>query len=209
MKRRIRLKPRFWVILAVIVLGSVILLSPQKTKEEPIEFTYCVEPAEVIELEAVELIESDVHYLDIPLSCELQDELYEACKEFGVEFFTMVALIERETKFTNVMGDGGESYGYCQIQPKWWYGLMNEIGATDLKVPKDNFRTGCAIMAKLLNKYGSVEGALVAYNQGYYNGYSTNYSRDIMANAKKYREEKCHSQSAKMEAAKKKIYKSM
>jgi hypothetical protein len=99
----------------------------------------------------------------------------------------MVALIDRETKFRNVIGDNGNSYGYCQIQPKWWYDLMLEIGATDLNVPKDNFRTACAIMSGLTKTYKSTEGALVAYNTGSYKGKSTAYSREIMANAERYR----------------------
>ena len=117
----------------------------------------------------------------------MQEELYEASEEFGVDYYIMVALIDRETNFRNVCGDGGDSYGYCQIQPKWWYGLMADIGATDLNVPKDNFRTACAIMAQLTEKHHSIEGALVAYNQGNYYGSSTPYSREVIANAERYR----------------------
>lgn len=127
------------------------------------------------------------YILDIPLSCELQEELHNACVEFGVDYYIMVALIERETNFRNVQGDNGRSYGYCQIQPRWWYGLMCEIGATDLNVPKDNFRTACAIMSGLTKTYNSTEGALVAYNRGSYKGKSTSYSREIIANAERYR----------------------
>ena len=117
----------------------------------------------------------------------MQKELYEASEEFGVDYYIMVALIDRETDFRNVAGDGGDSYGYCQIQPKWWYGLMTEIGATDLTVPRDNFRTACAIIAQLTEKHDSIEGALVEYNQGYYNGSSTSYSREIIENAERYK----------------------
>lgn len=43
---------------------------------------------------------------------------------------------------------------------------MDEIGTSDLTDPKDNFRTGCAIIAKLSNTYGTIEDALTAYNTG-------------------------------------------
>ena len=148
--------------------------------EETTNFVECVETV-------VEVPEEKSFILDIPLSCELQTELHEATEEFGVDYYTMIALIDKETKFQNIMGDGGDSYGYCQIQPKWWYGLMVEIGATNLNVPKDNFRTACAIMAKLTEKHNSIEGALVEYNQGYYEGSSTKYSRDIIENAARYK----------------------
>ena len=185
-KRRISIKPRFWVILAVIVVICILIEGCGQTQEETPKMDECVEV--VYDTPAVAEIPAEKDYiLDIPLSCELQEELHEASEEFGVDYYIMVALIDRETDFRNVYGDGGNSYGYCQIQPKWWYGLMSEIGATDLNVPKDNFRTACAIMAQLTEKYHSIEGALVAYNQGNYYGKSTSYSREIIANAERYR----------------------
>ena len=167
-KRRRNIKPRFWVILGVVIISSIGLLVNAQKEEEIIAPTECVTVAE-------EPAEKD-YILDIPLSSELQTELHDACEEFGVDYYIMVALIDRETKFRNVIGDNGNSYGYCQIQPKWWYGLMTEIGATDLNIPKDNFRTACAIMSGLTKVYVSTEGALVAYNIGSYKGKSTAYS---------------------------------
>lgn len=116
---------------------------------------------------------------DVPLDYELQDVLHSACEEFGVEYSLMLALIEQETLFQNITGDGGDSVGYCQIQKKWWHGLMDDIGAKDLKDPQDNFRTGCAILAELIDKYGNAEDALSAYNTG--NGGKTRYAQEVMA----------------------------
>lgn len=175
------MRSKIWLFLAVFVFCSVISCMGCNTKED--------EP-KTIEIAEVNVQAPIVkeYILDIPLSCGLQEELYGACEEFGVDYYIMIALIEKETRFTNVIGDGGASYGYCQIQPRWWSGLMAEIGATDLMIPKDNFRTACAIMAKLTRLYHTTEGALVAYNQGHYRGYSTQYSREIIANAEKYRQ---------------------
>ena len=185
-KRRIRFIARILVIVAMITFGGVHLWGIGQTQEEAPKMEECVDA--VYDMPAVAEIPAEKDYiLDIPLSCELQDELFEASEEFGVDYYIMVALIDRETDFRNVHGDGGNSYGYCQIQPKWWYGLMSDIGATDLNVPKDNFRTACAIMAQLTEKYHSVEGALVAYNKGNYYGSSTSYSREVIANAERYR----------------------
>lgn len=103
---------------------------------------------------------------DLPLSYTEQEALWEACQEFQVDHAIMLSLVERETNFRNIQGDGGDSIGYCQIQPRWWSGLMAEIGTEDLTDPEDNFRTACAIMAELTERYGSVEDALSAYNTG-------------------------------------------
>lgn len=47
-----------------------------------------------------------------PLPIDLQVMLYGACLEFQVEYELALAVIEQETRFTNVLGDDGESAGY-------------------------------------------------------------------------------------------------
>ena len=179
MKRR-RLKKRFWVVLAILILSIASCIGGCQKGKETAKIIEC-------DVASAECSQAKEHILAIPMEAELQEQLYEAAQEFGVDYYIMIALIDRETEFRNVFGDGGDSYGYCQIQPKWWYGLMVDIGATNLTNPRDNFRVACAIIAQLTEEYQSVEGALVAYNQGSYNGSSTEYSREIIANARRYR----------------------
>lgn len=121
---------------------------------------------------------------DIPLSYELQCALYGACVEFGVDYALALAVVEQETEFQNVVGDGGDSAGYMQIQRKWWGDLMTEIGTEDLRDPEDNFRTGCAILRHLMDKHGNVEDALSAYNTG--KPGDTRYSREVIEKIDKY-----------------------
>ncbi len=104
---------------------------------------------------------------DVPLSYELQEALHTACEEFGVRYELALAVIERETGFQDLTGDGGESVGYFQIQPRWWGDLMEQIEASDLADPVQNFRTGCAILAQLIGQYGCERDALTAYNSGH------------------------------------------
>lgn len=121
---------------------------------------------------------------DIPLSYELQAMLYGACMEYEVPYELALAVVEQETNFRNVTGDDGASVGFMQIQERWWSGLMEEIGTRDLTDPEDNFRTGCAIIRKLMDKHGSVEDALTAYNRG--KPGQSKYSRDVMERMQKY-----------------------
>lgn len=125
---------------------------------------------------------------EIPLSYTEQAELMSAAEEFGVDYHTMLGLIERETNFRNVSGDSGKASGYCQIWKVYWGELMREIGAEDLTVPKDNFRTACAIVSELTDRYGSLAGALTAYNRGSYDGRVTEYATSVLENAEKWRE---------------------
>ena len=129
--------------------------------------------------------QSESWYIEgIPLTYQEQEYLWDACNEFDVDYSLMLALIERETNFQNVTGDGGDSIGYCQIQPKWWSILMDEIGADDLTDPQDNFRTGCAIMSQLIDRYGTTECALSAYNSGSPN--PTDYATAVLYAANKW-----------------------
>lgn len=105
---------------------------------------------------------------DLPLDRELQKALWDACQEFGIDYALALAIIEQETNYSNILGDGGASVGFFQVQPRWWGELMERIGTDDLTDPVDNFRTGCAVLRELLLRYdGSVTDALTAYNSGH------------------------------------------
>lgn len=114
---------------------------------------------------------------DHPLSYELQTMLYGACLEFGVEFELALAVMEQETQFRNLMGDGGKAYGYFQVWPKWHKDRMEKLGVTDLMDPESNFRVACDFLSECINKYG-LERGLGYYNSG--EAKVTGYSREVM-----------------------------
>lgn len=123
---------------------------------------------------------------EIPLTPEEQHALRSACNEFDIPVHLALGLIEKETGFRNISGDGGRSQGYMQVQRRWWSGLMKEIGTENLRDPEDNFRTGCAILRTLLDKYnGDVPAALTAYNAGRDTG-SRSYASAVLRNAEAY-----------------------
>lgn len=132
------------------------------------------------------LLEQGYYRDDIPLTYLEQDFLHTAADEFGIDYYVMVALIEKETNFRNITGDGGSSTGYCQIQKRWWGDLMEEIGAEDLTQPYDNFRTAAAILAQHLERYGTMQDALTCYNTG--KPGRSQYASDILARAEHWRE---------------------
>ena len=203
MRRDERLQLVLWWTVMVMCLAFFIFAAWVTIVErrEPVEVVVVFEPVEISEpkmavaampIPATEaapagldpMVEDTYLQEDIPLSYELQSMLYGACLEFGVEYDLALAVIEQETRFQNVTGDGGDSQGYMQIQKKWWKDLMAEIGAEDLTDPEDNFRTGCAILRQLMDKYGTVEDALSAYNTG--KPGQTRYSRQVMEKVKNY-----------------------
>jgi len=124
----------------------------------------------------------------VPLSADDQLALFEACEEFEVDYFLMLGLINKETHFQNLIGDGGESFGYCQIQPKWWTGKMQEIGAQDLMTAKDNFRTACAIIKEMFCRYGcgNLTDVLTGYNANH--GGNSEYAEEVISYQESWQE---------------------
>lgn len=114
---------------------------------------------------------------DIPLSLELQAQLYGACLEFGVDYDLALAVVETESQYQNLVGDGGDSIGYMQIQPKWHKERMDALGVRDLTDSEGNFRVGCSLLTDLLEE-NTLEDALSIYNTGH--GGRTEYSQTVM-----------------------------
>lgn len=168
--------PELWYAYAVIawavcllVVAAVFLAKDARAHE-----TQQIPPRVIMEAE--ETVIGDEHMAalipetswfreDVPMEREVQKALYAACAETGLRYELMLAVVRKETDYRNVTGDGGESYGYCQIQPKWHEERMLRLGVADLMDPASNFRVACDYLAELLERY-ELPQALTAYNSG-------------------------------------------
>ena len=123
------------------------------------------DPLEAEKIEAALLAQG---YLSdaVPLSYTEQDLLRTTCEEYGVPYTFVLAVIERETQFQNIEGDGGAAVGYMQVQPKQHGDRMDRLGADNLRDPAQNFRVGVNFLAELLTRYEDPQKALMAYNMG-------------------------------------------
>ena len=98
----------------------------------------------------------------------------------------VMAMVEKESGGDQyAIGDDGRSLGLMQIQPKHHIKTMIALNSTDLFDVQENIRVGVAILKDLLNRYGSINAAIVAYNAGSYEGYITNYGYDVLARAER------------------------
>lgn len=121
---------------------------------------------------------------DVPLDDSLQLHIIEQAESYGIDPAIIVAMAWKESTYrADAIGDGGNSYGLCQIQPRWHYSRMQKLGCTDLLDPYQNVTVAIDYLCELLNRYGSTEAALTAYNRGSYNGTVTNYANTVMAKA--------------------------
>ena len=85
----------------------------------------------------------------------------------GVDPAIVKAIIQEESNGNpNAVGDGGESIGLMQIQPRWHQTKMEELGIVNLYDPQENVILGCSILSDLYDKYGNYEDALSVYDSG-------------------------------------------
>lgn len=165
--------------------------SPTQIHSRKVMGFFEAEPLPIIEVELVEEtppVEQDCFSDDIPLTYDEQDLLKKACEEFKIPYALALGLIEKETEFRNIIGDGGASTGYMQVQQKWHQNRMDRLGVTDLSEPYGNFRVGLDYLSELYGKYNDWNLALTVYNRGHYPGFITDYAKDVMKNYSRWQE---------------------
>lgn len=131
----------------------------------------------------------------------VQVYLWCLCEQRDIDYYMVVALIERESGYKwDATGDGGNSVGYMQIGKKWHKDRMFEEGVEDLLNPYGNIRVGLNFLQYLNKEYLDNSGAncvLMAYNMGESGArslwkegiYSTEYSREVLKRAEEIRQE--------------------
>lgn len=130
-------------------------------------------------------------FYDVPLSEELQLHIMAECDKHNIAPEIVIAMIEFESRYqADIIGDGGESFGLMQIQPKWHQWRMDKLGCTNLLDPFQNVTVGIDILAFLIGENADLYWVLMAYNAGpdkataWLNaGTYTNYATGVVARA--------------------------
>lgn len=191
------------VMLVAIVLAVIVAFDTAKaikeTASEPTSepvVTETIEPTQVPTettqpiteppvTEESKATEPPVILYDVPLSEDLQLHIIGLCEEHHIDPAIILAMCFRESSYNpSAIGDGGNSLGLMQIQPRWNMALMEQLGCLDLLDPYQNVTVGIAVLAGQLERYeGDLAKALVAYNQGHFNGTVTQYAKEVLAKA--------------------------
>lgn len=133
-----------------------------------------------------------VEYFDVPLDKELQDYIFKLCEEHNIEPALIIAMIEKESNYNaSAIGDGGNSLGLMQIQPRWNQDRMDILDCQNLLDPFQNVAVGIDLLGELFSKGNSVEWVLMAYNGGQSyanrkisNGEVSTYAKTVLSNSK-------------------------
>ena len=130
-----------------------------------------------------------------------QAYLWCICKEAGVDYYMVLALIERESGYQwDATGDSGKSKGLMQIQERWHTGRMEALGVEDLYNPYSNMLVGVNYLKEIQDRYLASSGiacVLMVYNMGepvannlWEDGiYSTDYANYILHRAQEIKQE--------------------
>lgn len=111
---------------------------------------------------------------------KMQIYTYIVCKNYGVRYELVIALIERESGYVfDKVGDDGHSMGYMQIYEDYHEDRMEKLNCTDLMNPYQNILVGVDYLAELIDKYGTQQDALTAYNYGQTGAYRHMWSKGI------------------------------
>ena len=206
--RRNRAKSILWAIVTVLMWAVVAVLMVKTFAEEshisgseyraqiakyaPTQAS--TEPnVERVEEQPVEEVEEtpSVALYDVPLDEELQLHIIEQAEARGIDPAIIMAMAYRESGFNaEAIGDGGDSYGLLQIQPRWHYARMERLGCADLLDPFQNVTVAVDYLAEQIDRYdGDVAKALVAYNQGHFKETITDYALAVLDMAAELRGE--------------------
>ena len=178
----------FLVFIAALVIVPIIgRADTGDIAEETTAATVCTTAEETTATEppaAPQPTEKVYTYFDCELSEDLQEFIFDLCEEKQIDPAIIVAMCWKESTYRpGAIGDGGNSLGLMQIQPRWHSKRMEKLGCPNLLDPYQNITVGVDYLCELLNRYGSIEKALTAYNRGSYSGTVTKYAKTVIATA--------------------------
>lgn len=172
--------------------------SAKQTTTESTEPTPIIEPKQVtIQTKPLEK-EPQTPYIDIPLSKDLQDYIFEQCNHDYELHFLTISVIKAESCFNpKSVSPDGHDIGLMQIRDCNISYLSKKLGAVDLYNPYDNVKCGIYMLSNLYEKWEYKNLALMAYNFGEEGArklwrkgiYSSEYSRKVTEYYKNYVEE--------------------
>ena len=103
---------------------------------------------------------------DIPLSDELQEYTYQTAQKYNVDYDLILAIMQTESQYNNIISDNGEDVGLCQINvinAEWLY---KEYGLYNLMEEHQNIEACAIILNKLSQKFDTENEVVMAYNLG-------------------------------------------
>lgn len=188
------------IVVVAVAVHAMAACVESVAEATPVETTVVAEPTQETEPPKTEPLateppatEPKVILYDVPLGEDLQLHIIETAESYGINPAIIIAMAYRESTYrAHLIGDGGDSYGLLQVQPKWHSERMQKLGCTDLLDPFQNVTVAVDYLAEHFDRYGDIGMALTAYNAGpsgaqknYFSKgiYASKYATEVMAYA--------------------------
>ncbi len=155
------------VSMALLIHGETLLAPKAKVRQVVREDFYSLERA----LTAYRIIEEYGRGLDREKREELVKVIMEESRRYGLDPLFVLAVIETESTYYYRARSRRGARGLMQIRYFVGKALSKEMdvewkGVKTLYDPVDNVKLGIYYLAKLIERFGSIDVALTAYNYG-------------------------------------------
>jgi len=98
----------------------------------------------------------------MPNTSTIKSMIVQAARSHNVDPALYDALIQTESDYNPMCRSGAGAMGLSQLMPE----TARSLGVTDPFDPMQSLNGGAAYLRQMLDKFGSVESALAAYNAG-------------------------------------------
>lgn len=118
----------------------------------------------------------------------MQQFTYIICKQNGVDYALVLAIIETESGYRWDATSSEGSTGYMQVLAKWHEERMHRLNVDNVENPYFNIMVGVDYLAELQERFDTEAEVLTAYNYGVTGAYQhvwnkgltdTEYSREV------------------------------
>lgn len=145
-------------------------IEQQEPNPEPITLTSeATEQAATISEAPEQSIAPEPRYIyyNVPLADDLQEYTQDLCKEHGVQYELVLALMSAETDYrTNIISKTND-YGIMQINKINHERLSKTLGITDYLDPEQSIRAGIYMLSEIAENYDTPQEILMVYNRGH------------------------------------------
>lgn len=140
--------------------------------ETAVEVQQKYEEEQLAELFYIADVTLEYPWEGMTMSYDMQKHIYTVCQEYGVDYWLVMGMIARESRFdAEIRGysNGKTYYGYMQVD----WGSVNNArkrrndDTLDPTDPYDNIIIGVDTLSYQIEQVGSEQGGLFAYGVGY------------------------------------------
>lgn len=157
-----------------------------------------------LERTAVEVI-ADFEALDVPLAEEVQRAIYKYTQAYGIDLYTVYAIIEHESGYNAAAVSASNDYGLMQINAIHFNTFQTVTGISDMLDPIGNVEFGIYLLADINSRIAAeltgdarTRALLMAYQFGEYGAslqykqgvYSTSFTEAVITRAASLRKER-------------------